>query len=1110
MLHLIKGRAGCGKTKMLHNKLCEKSNPDNKPLLIVPEQFSFETDRSFLKTYGAKKFKNVEFLSFKRLAFHSLKGTPGFDKNFANDGVRGVLMSEAIDSLAGRINVFNSRKYGITALSPLVDFCRELKYCCISGDELQEKTQLLEDGFLKEKLQDIFLINEAYDALVKQSYFDDTDAVSLLCDVAREKGIFKNRSVFFDGFRAFSRQQAECFSIILSQAQDVYVSLCLDENSGKNTPFYFIKEFENQIRTIANECSCVVDETYCFSDENKFSSDILQLEKYIFTDKKPSPSETNGSVKIARCVDVDDECRFVACEIKKLLRSGEYRCKDIAVIERSSGKYKDTLVQELKALDIPVFEDSRRSLKYEALFVYLNSALACISTGLKTENILMYLKSGLSGLSIEEISLLEKYALVWNIGGAAWRDGFTMHPDGFGKAIDERAQKKLEVINDARKRVVAPLLKLKKDCEDKTGDEITRLVFEFLDNHHIQEKLYDLHVELKESGFPVEAHRQEASWDMLVSLLDEMAVLGNGKYMTLSRWYELFSILTDSGEIGEIPQGLDEIRIGSADRIRTEQIKVAFLVGVNKDEFPLVSVKEGVLTDSDRVRLTQLGLLVRPPYKDGVGEEQFIAYCALTSATEKLYLSYRSVDADGAEVYPSEIIDSAKALIADIEEVSTAEMDPFEAIESDEQAFSLLARNFRFNNSIRSTLLEYFSHKPEFEGRINSLQSVCGDRAYRISDIDKSEQLFGKDMFLSASRIEAYYNCPFSYFLRYGMRAEPLRVAELDPAQGGTIIHLVMEHILQKYPRGDFLSTDSVTLKCDVEAVLTDYIENKMGGKENKSSRFIFLFNHLVETCMAVIERLKNEFSVGSFEPCGFEVSIGDEVPSYEIPLERGRVCVKGSIDRVDMMEKDGIRYLRVVDYKTGKKEFKLCELFDGLNIQMVLYLMSLEKNGKDIYGDIVPAGVLYLPSRIGISDYLKKRSPEAEEISKQKTVSGKLSGMLLESLVVLNGMGAIDSPLYFPASFDSVKDKFTGNTFSQAQFKLLSKMIDGKIKNMGDSLHRGEIPAIPCGTDNKGKMCKYCSYVSVCGYEAGDPIIEMSDFSHNKALEMLGGEGDE
>lgn len=318
-----------------------------------------------------------------------------------------------------------------------------------------------------------------------------------------------------------------------------------------------------------------------------------------------------------------------------------------------------------------------------------------------------------------------------------------------------------------------------------------------------------------------------------------------------------------------------------------------------------------------------------------------------------------------------------------------------------------------------------------------------------------------------------------------------------------------MEEILKKYPRAEFISTPDDELRDFVSSVLKTYLEEKMGGIEEKNERFMKLYYRLVDVSMTVIERLKVEFGVGEFAPCDFELTIGgSEIPAYELPLSEGKVIVRGSIDRVDLMEKDGVKYIRVVDYKTGKKEFKLAELFDGLNIQMVLYLMALEKNGKEYYGDIIPSGVLYLPSRIGLGNYLAERSPDDKTIEKQKRTSGKLSGMILDSPVVFNGMGVKDYPDYFPATFNA-KGGAKGNYYSLPQFHTLARLIDDKIISMGEALHNGEIPAMPLGESDKkdGKMCEYCSYRAACTREANEEYIDITKLTHLKALERLDGE---
>ncbi len=1107
MLYLIKGSAGSGKTGYMRN-IIKKTVCDNKykPLLIVPEQFSFESERIMLSFLGAKAFKELSIYSFSRLSHSILKNTSLINKKIPDNGVRLALMSRAIKELEGNLNIFNKSKNNTATLESLVDLSKELKFCKISAFDIEAATQNLSAGFLKDKLSEINLINEGYNALVEQSYFDDTSELDLLCEYALKENIFNDKVVFIDGFRDFSKQEFQLFSIMLSQAKDVYVTLCINEKPVKYSAFYFIKKFETALKTCANNSNTTVNEIILRENSKSFSEDIFFVEQSIYSENISEKIPSDGSVTVCECVDIDDECRFVATQIKKLLRSGDYRCKDIAVIERVNGTYKNILTEELKKLGVPVFEDSRRSLSFETLFVYLNALLMCITGNLNSENIFTYLKTGFSPLSVGEVAALEKYALVWGVGAKGWSQGFTAHPDGFGKEFNDKAQARLAEINSLREKVIGPVLKLKADCKEKNGGEITKLIYEFLVKENIQDKLYSLYESLLNDGFPVEANRQSVSWDRLMHLLDCINDLTNDNIISLEEWYDVYKILVSAEEIGEIPQGLDEITIGSADRIRTEKKKVSFLLGVNKDEFPLVNVKNGILTDDDRVSLTDLGLNIRPAFKDTVDEERFITYCALTSASEKLYLSYKTVDGSGGELFNSEIIDTIRLVLPQIKELKTKELPADFFVESEDSAFSVLCENYNSHNVIFSTLMEYFKNNEIYTEKINAINCLIGKKNFDFNNQNLSTELFSENLKLSASKVETYYKCPFAYFMRYGLNAEPVKAAELDPSQSGIVVHYVMENVLKKYPKCEFVSASNEEIKDVVKTALNEYIQDKMGGIDDKSARFMFLYNRLLDVCMIIIERLKQEFSLGLFEPCGFEVYIGDEnIKPYEISLEKGVAQIRGYIDRVDMMEKDGIKYLRVIDYKTGTKDFNLSEVMDGLNIQMILYLMALEKNGKNIYGDFIPSAVLYLPSKIGVSKYLKRRNPEIEEINHTKKISGKLSGMILGSPVVFNGMGIAENPDYFPAKYNA-KNELTGNIYSQSDFKNISSHIDGKIKEMGDSLHNGKVNAIPLGKNNEGKMCVYCSYKSICGYETGDEVKEAFDCKHNEALKAIGG----
>ncbi len=1111
MLHIIRGRAGSGKSdyfrEIIKNLL---TDVNEKPVLIVPEQFSFETERSYLSFLGAKNMRRLTVCGFSRLAVSEVRKNNLADKPFISDGVRKVIMRETLSTLEGRLNVFGKIGDGERALNSLVSIVSEMKLCCISESDLFSISESMERSLLKEKLSELSLILGTYNALVSNSFFDDSDALTVFNKYAADSCYFDGKTVFVDAFRSFSKQELIIITTAMSQAKEVYISLCTDRNGESETPFAFVDEFENKIRAYAKENNVHISEPKTLEVSDVYSHDIAFLEKNLYSDEPESTDETDGSVIVAECTDIEDECSFVTGEIRRLLRTGQYRCRDIAVIERTNGTYKQQIIDKLHRLSVPVFDDSRRPLATEAVILYILSVLDCISDNFKTESVMTYLKSGLSELSLTEVSELEKYAVIWEINGKAWLNDFLMNPNGFGSVMDEKAAAKLERLNALRKKAIIPLMVLKKNCEDKSGADISKAVYDFLVSEKINDRLFDICSSLGNDGFMVEAKRQEKAWSVLMNIIDTVSDLLGDRITDIKQFAKIFGILVASTDIGEIPQGLDEVTVGSADRIRTEQLKVVFLVGVNKDEFPLVSVKSGILTDSDRKTLCEIGVEVKPPFEKTINEERFIAYCAVTAAHKKLYFSYKTVSDGDNEAIPSEIIKNVEACLKSVTVIKTKELSAVERIESDENAFTAFASVYNKNTAERASLYAYLSSNDEFSGKLNSIELLNGNSERKFENPDISKALFGKTLNLSASRVESFYRCPFSYFLRYGLKMEPVKTAELDPAVSGTVIHYVFEKVLSKYRGESFLKVDDDELKQCVCEILSDYLKTYMGGFSDKSARFLYLYNRLVEIVMTVFYRLKQEFAVSDFLPCDFELKIGgDKIPPYSLPLSDGEVKITGSIDRVDLMEKDGIKYLRVIDYKTGMKDFKLSDLLDGLNIQMVLYLMSLVKDGVDYYGEAVPAGVIYLPSKIGISNYLNLRSPSQENIDAQKQSSGKLIGMVLDSPVVVNGMGGDKMKNYLPVSFKKNGD-ISGKSYSQKEFSNLSKVIDNEIISMGEKLHNGEIDAYPYGDKVSAEPCKYCSYRCVCGYEDGDKIRSLSALSHAEALKVLDGDSNE
>ncbi len=1105
MFNIITGRAGSGKTEYIFDLIKKEIEKDTSvPELIVPEQFTFITERKLLKKLGAKNARKVKVTGFSRLALTVLNENNLITSPLIDDGTRLVFMSFALKELEGRLDIF--KKFSSpNALSSLIDFNKEVKFSGSSTAEILSKLKEndSDNKLLCKKLEELSLISDTYDALVANGYFDDKNALCVFSEFCRNNKYFKGKTVFVDSFRSFSKPELDVLSSALSDSENVYVSFCTDNVKSSETPFEFVNECEKRLISRANELGVPVRTEVNLIAKNVLPEDIRFLEENIYTDSESVKNDSDNSVTVISCSDAEDECKAVACEIKKLLRSGEYRCRDIAVIERSEGTYKSKLVQTLKRYGIPVFDDSKIPLVSETLFIYLFSVFDCLNNGFSTDNVMKYLKSGLSGLSYREAAILEKYALVWKTGSKEWQNTFTFNPDGFGSEMTEETENDLLYIENLRKKAILPLTALKESVKDKNGAEIAKSVFEFCEKQNIRSKLFEMFSLLTDEGFEKEADRKERSYNCFVKCLDDCVELCGEKNISFNSWCEIFYLLSSSVELGEIPYGIDEVSVGSADRIRTSGVKATFLVGVNQDEFPLVNVSGGILNDRDRRILYSCGAELRPPYEKAAAEEKFIVYCSVTSPSQKLYLTYRN-STNGVTSYPSELIDTVKKMIPSVNMLYTSDFSVADKIESEDSAFSALASVYKENSEEKATLTEFFSDNALYSGKKEALKRAVSQNGFKFDNNGISKELFGKDIYISASKIEDFYKCRFRYFCRYGLNLSTFKEADLDSAQGGVVIHYILENILKNHDKESFLNLSEAELKEEISQLLSKYLEDKMGGADNKSKRFLFLFNRLTDIVLTVFARLKTEFGKCDFIPVDFELKIGGEkIPPYEVPLTEGSVKITGFVDRVDMYEKDGVKYLRVVDYKSGKKDFKLSDLLDGLNVQMVLYLNAIIKNGKNYYGDALPGAVLYLPSRIGYSGYLKKRSPDEDEINVTKIKSGRLSGMVLASPVVYNACGADTTDNYLPVKYDK-KNECSGNGYTLGDFSRISKAVDKKIAEMGNALHDGIISALPVGEDSDRLPCKYCDYRFVCGYENGNDFIKKHSLRFGDTLRLL------
>ena len=1116
MLHFILGRAASGKTTYLHKKLGEiVSAGAENTILIVPEQFTFETDKGILEALGAVNSNKIEVLSFTRLAESVFSHYGKMYKEALSDQGRILYMSLALESVQDKLSIYRKHVNNSAFIQNMLLVVDEFKQSS-SEKSIDEVINSLENSFLKSKMSELKLICDAYDAIVSVNHSDAGDSIANLSELLKTENYFKGKTVAVDGFTSFNGQVMKLLEKIIVQADDVYVSICADSisyNEYRNDVFAFTSRTVNRLRRIAEKNCVSVAKPIVINESltgySKYTADGMEtLDKNLY---KPDSDVYDGDVdfiNIYGASDVEDECGFVARKIRQLLRSG-YRCRDIAVIYRDADKYETELRYAFRKYSIPVFEDARQPIKNQPLVLFIQNALKICADGFNTENILRYMKTGITGVSVDDVSLLENYVYMWGIDGVKWKTDWEFSPYAFRENKNRDEGELLEKINGIRSRIIQPLINLRAASKGKNAKEISALVYDFLIETDTAQHLKELAINLENDGEFSLALEQEQIWDMLMEILNEIGVSLENSYPDMKKYLDFFNLSLSVRSLGRIPTGIDEVIVGSADKIRSRNIRVVFVVGLNAGVFPKLNASGGLITERDRNKLLETGLELYDINKYKTLEERFIAYNAVCCANERIFLSYALTGSKDEKLLPGEIITMVKKILPGCKETFREDIKPEEYIEGEAAAFELYAGLIKEGGYYCDNLGAYFANNPVYGSRIESLRRVSSDFRFEIADKAVSTELFGKRMYLSATKIEDYEKCPFLFYCKYGIRALPRDKAELDPSQSGTIVHYVLQKLVEKYSADSMKKVDEEECRKDIKAALYSYADSFMGGMDDKEKRFAYHFDRLAKTIFVVLERIFTEFENSDFLPCDFELKIGNDgkIKPYRVELENGGVVeIIGSVDRVDIMKTDRADYLRVVDYKTGTKEMYLSDVMNGLNMQMLIYLMAIWKNGKTYYGDkIVPAGVLYLPA--SFTHHKAERGADEEEINRTVLKNGKMNGLLLDDTRVIKGMDCSGDSLFIPAKIDEKTGRVKGNVISLSQLEALNKRIDGIISDMAISLHNGKIWANPVYGKKHDNTCEYCDYHSVCCYENKGYNFRYAEFSdHAECLEILNG----
>ena len=1080
MLRFVIGRAGAGKTAALIREIQENmARGIGGNILLVPEQYSHEAERELCRVCGDSLSLYAEVLSFSGLARSLETKRGGAAAPWLDQGGRMLCMALALQGAGARLKVYGAAQRRPEMQALLLKAIDELKAARIDAEGLYAAAAECPDG-LGDKLTDLAMVLDAFDAVVANGRADPADRLTMLSDAIDAGGLDASAKVFVDGFIDFTRQEQEVLCAMLRQGVQLTVCLTLDDLYGESEIFALSRRAALALRDMAEDLGQTVRVTKL---ESADGSALRFFAEHMF-DYADACFDGTAPIRLIRAQSMSAECEEAAALCLSLVRDGGCRWRDIAIVARGFADYRGTLESVFRHYGVPLFTASRSDLMAKPLPALIACAYEIIEGGWALDDMVSYLRTGLAGLTESECDELESYLFKWQLRGSAWtrRGDWRQHPDGYGGEYTPEVEERLARLNALRRRVAGPLRAFEKAAKEaETATAQAQALAGLFADLRLPDTLSRRAEELQALGREKSAAEYRQLWELTINALEQCDGILGGSAMDCTQFGRLFTLMLSKYDIGTIPVSLDRVTAGDFDRNRRRDVRHLIVLGASDDRLPMAEEAGGIFSPDERQRLLEMDLALGPGGDNELWREFALIYYTLTLPSESLSFLCPAQNADGAETRPAFVFRRAQSLFG-IEPESADLTDA--RMSAPAPALGLAAQAIHGGGGREQAAAEYFDHNAP--ARAAALKAAAELTRGSLSG-DGVTRLYGKRLRLSASRVEKFASCRFAYFCQYGLKAKPHTPAGFQPPEMGTFMHYVLENVARDVSaRGGFQKVTDAELEALTDQYVETYIHDELNDFQEKSSRFVYLFKRLRENVRRVVKDMADELRVSDFVPLDFELdfSKAQDIPPIELGGGQDALSLIGVADRVDGWLHEGKLYLRVVDYKTGHKEFSLSEVLHGMNLQMLLYLFTLSDGAQQRYGhEIVPAGIMYIPARTPMLS--ADAALDADAVTAERSKELRRSGLLLDSESVKEAWEHGAEKRYIPMKIRYGKPA-PDSLASLERLGLLDRHIRRTLSGMAKELRAGSIAADPFFRSQSDNACLHCDYRGACQFTEG------------------------
>ena len=1072
---LIYGRSGTGKSTYIYEKINQNLN-SKKNYLIVPEQSNLMAEKNLIEYTKKNTLLNTEILTLSRMAKRVRDEVGGLNNSITSAG-KAMIIYNILRANKSKLNFLGKTQKNVNIVSQLIT---ELKKHNLNIDSIQNLEY--ENKYQELKFRDIQIVLEDYNNRINNRFLDENDDLSILAEQIIYSHQFNDACIYIDDFNGFTPQEMKVLEGLMDKCSELYVGICLDElnllTNPANDLFYFNRLFALKLVEIAQRKNCDINIVKLEKNFRFKNDELIFLESNL---NKPSKekylNEINNifiTIEKDRYAEIDDLARKIFILVEK----EKYKYSDIAVVTENAEEYAELARAIFAKYNIPIFIDEKKDLNQNLLIQYILFMLDIFQKNWNYESVFAYLKTSILDIEANDLYDLENYCRKWGIKGKKWKEPFNY------EEVNEQ-QAKLEEI---RNRIIVPLLIFYEDFQkEKTIKQMCNALYQFLIDNEIDSKLNS---KLENNGNIEVLEEYQTTYKALISILDEMVKIFGDETITFDKFKDIFQIGLENIEIGKIPASQDQLIIGDVSRSRNHDIKVLFIVGMNDGVFPKASREEGFLNDADRDYLKNNNLPIAKNSLELLYDEQFNIYNTFTIPAEKLFLSYCSADSNGASLRPSITIKKIKMLFPKLKEGSYL-VDEFEIIKNTnailEQALKKYSE-FLLGKEIEDEWIRIISYY--YKSMPNIFEKLMAGYYYsnQPEEIDKKnlDKLYGSKLKTSISRLEAYRQCPFSYYMTYGLKLKEREELKIQPIDTGSFLHEVIDEFFE-YLKAHELSPKSISEE-ESKSILNNIIDTKLESNRYKiltyTPKYMILSQKLKRTVFEAVEYILYTLRNSDFQIFGNEVEFSEtsEIKPINIVLDNGdRVEIVGKIDRIDIGKIGNDTYVRIIDYKSSIKKLDMNKVEAGLQIQLITYLDAIVEQK-----DFLPGGALYL----GMIDNLVSASSSAsdEEIKELIKKNFQMKGVIVSDLNVIHAMdnnltdGTSEIiPVYINKSGE-INDR-KSSVLPINDFYSLQKKVKSIINQISKEILSGKIEIKPYKYSTQSG-CDFCKYHTICMFD--------------------------